>query len=135
MSSSGFFGGDSSAPSQSPVGDGNINEIREQRREIYNKIEKIKAVAESLVSTDHELQLLTDTLKPSNSSSSSLQEAYDKDRQKNTSELHNQLKALFRQVDTISEDATSIRPHENQLVCCITCLLEQIIIINQDFTN
>lgn len=119
MSSSGFFGGDSPAPSQ-PIGDGNIDEIREQRREIYNKIEKLKAVAESLVSTDHELQLLTDTLKPSNASSSSLQEAYDKDRQKNTADLHNQLKTLFRQADSIAEDSTSIRPHENnQLVCCI----------------
>lgn len=87
-----------------------ILQFRNQLRSIHGRMQQTAALGESLVSTEHEIQLYMASLKGNNPSASSLQDAFDEQQVKKSQELQEKIKALTKRSDDLVAESTSIGP-------------------------
>lgn len=97
-----------------------ISQYRNQLRTIHGRMQQTAALGESLVSTEHELQLYLKELKEANPSSSSLQDAFDEQQAKKSQELQQKIKTLTKKSEDIVVETTGINrsdKNDDALVC------------------
>lgn len=98
-----------------------ISQYRTHLRTIHDRMQQTAAFGQSLVSTEHEIQLYLKELKDTNPRGSSLQDAFDDQQEKKSQELQEKINSLTKKSEDIVAETAKINrlSHSGNTLVCI----------------